>query len=426
MATFQEISEIIKETYLPAWENQIGVTPSAIMAKIKKVPLKGDEIVTAAPIGLNGGFGFGQDGSSIPVAGRRMKKKFKTESKDMFTEIQISDKVLKLAKGDVDSIINELDDEIKGAYEAAEWNVGRSIYGNGTGLLATISAVNAAVLTVDDTKFLKEGLQVDIIDSTSTADTPVVNTSAPLRIIAIDRVNKTVTLSATAASVAAQGDFIAVQQSAYRELTGLGAIMDDNITDLYGVTKSTSPFIKPITVSGATGISDTLLNNALRLADREKNSKIDFLCMGDEAYDAYITYLRMNNQYNVGTDMALEGGFKAIRYLFGNREVAVVNEQFVPNDEIWGVETGKLELHCTPWDFVNKDSGAFTLMSGTSIFRALLASYGDLICKNPGGLLRITDVTIPTVESAASAESGGSEGGAAAGGSEGGSGTTTG
>lgn len=388
MATFQEISEIIKETYLPAWENQIGVTPSAIMAKLKRVPLTGGEIVTAAPVGLSGGFGFGQDGSAIPVAGRRLKKKFKTDAKDMYTEITVSDKVLKLAKGDTDSIINELDDEIKGAYETAEWNVGRSIFGDGTGILATVTAASTTdTVAVSDAKFLKEGLTVDLFAAAST-DPETATPKVTARINSIDRAAKTVVLDR--AVNAAEGDFFTVQKSFGRELTGIGAIFNDDITEIYGVDKAQNPFLKPIVVDGSAGISDTLLNNALRQAEREKNSKIDFLLMGDSAYDAYITYLRENNQYNVGTDMSLDGGFKAIRFLFGNREVAVVNEQFVPDGEIWGVETGKLELHVTPWDFVTKDSGAFTLLADTSVFRALLASYGDLICKNPGGCLKIT------------------------------------
>ena len=388
MATFQEISEIIKETYLPAWENQIGVTPSAIMAKLKKIPLTGGEIVTAAPVGLSGGFGFGQDGSAIPVAGRRMKKKFKTEAKDMYTEITVSDKVLKLAKGDTDSIICELDDEIKGAYETAEWNVGRSIFGDGTGILAKVTDDSTtATIAVDNVKLLKEGLTVDVFASTAT-DPDAATPAATARILSIDRANKTVTLD-RAVSVE-EDDFLTVQKSYGRELTGIGAIFNDDIDEIYGVSKEDNPFLQPIVIDGSAGISDTLLNNALRQAEREKNSRIDFLLMGDEAYDAYITYLRENNQYNVGSDMSLDGGFKAIRFLFGNREVAVVNEQFVPDDEIWGVETGKLELHVTPWDFVTKDSGAFTLLADTSVFRALLASYGDLICKNPGGCVKIT------------------------------------
>ena len=412
---FGLISQIVKENYLPAWDNQLGVTPAAILSKIKKVDLKSDKIVTAAPIGLNGGFGFGKDGLAIPVAGQRAKQRFELEAKDMYCEIKISDKQLRLAKGDADSIIDVLDDEIKGSYEAAEWNVGRALFGDGTGKLATVSSVSSATLTVDDVRFVKEGLTVDVINPNS--GNPSVRGTA--RIVAVDRVNGTVTLDAAVANTD-QNDFITVQKSYANELTGFGAIFDDDITSLYGVTKSTSPYIKPIRVDAQHEITDTVLNAALRQADREKNSKIDFLCMGDTAYDAYITYLREQNK-RIDDSIQLDGGFKGVRFLFGNREVAIVNEQFVPTNSIWGFETGKLELHQTSWDYMTKDGGAFTLIPGTSIFRAMLVNYGDLICKNPGGCLEISNCD-PQAVTETTSEAAAESGGAAAGGS----GTTTG
>ena len=35
--------------------------------------------------------------------------------------------------------------------------------------------------------------------------------------------------------------------------------------------------------------------------------------------------------------------------------------------------------------------GAFTLVPGTHNYRGLLAAYGDLMCENPGGCLKITN-----------------------------------
>ena len=210
------------------------------MAKLKRVPLTGGEIVTAAPVGLSGGFGFGQDGSAIPVAGRRLKKKFKTDAKDMYTEITVSDKVLKLAKGDTDSIINELDDEIKGAYETAEWNVGRSIFGDGTGILATVTADSTTdTVAVSDAKFLKEGLTVDLFAAAST-DPETATPKVTARINSIDRAAKTVVLDR--AVNAAEGDFFTVQKSFGRELPGIGAICNDDIPEIYGVDKAQNPF----------------------------------------------------------------------------------------------------------------------------------------------------------------------------------------
>lgn len=112
------------------------------------------------------------------------------------------------------------------------------------------------------------------------------------------------------------------------------------------------------------------------------------LLCGDEAYDHYTEYLRVNNiRVEQNT---LQGGFKSIQFAFGNRQVDVVNEMFVPDDEIWGVDTSALELHTQEWKFADlQGGGIFNLKENSSVYRALLANYGDLICSNPGGLIRI-------------------------------------
>jgi hypothetical protein len=63
----------------------------------------------------------------------------------------------------------------------------------------------------------------------------------------------------------------------------------------------------------------------------------------------------------------------------------------VPKTEAWAVDTSSFILQQTPWEFVSNGGSIFTLQANSSVFRALLASYGNLICTNPGGCVRFTD-----------------------------------
>ena len=179
-----------------------------------------------------------------------------------------------------------------------------------------------------------------------------------------------------------------VQNSFNREITGLGAIFDDEVPTIYGVSKADNPFVKPIVIDANDNVEDNIIRKALRRAEKDKNSKVDMLLCGDEAYDHYAEYLRVNNiRVEQNT---LQGGFKSIQFDFANRQVDVVNEMFVPDDEIWGVDTSALELHTQEWKFADlQGGGIFNLKENSSVYRALLANYGDLICSNPGGLIRI-------------------------------------
>lgn len=376
----------LKENYLPVWRNQLGVEPSALLSKVKKVPLKSDKIVSSAPIGLSGGFGFGAEGQATPAAGGVRFERFETNSKDMYVNIAISAKAVRLT-GSGGAMANALDTEVKGAYETAKWNVGRALFGNGTGVLTTISALAVAgkTITVADTTYLKEGLIIDIYE---TGETTPVTGGAGRRIVSVDRANKTITVSGDDSTYDA--GFITVQNSYNREITGLGAIFDNNITKLHGITKATNPFLYPIAVDAGSDIDDGTITSALRRAKNEKNSNVDMLLCGDDAYDNYVNYLRVNNIRVEEMSKTITGGFKAIKFIFGNKEVDIVNESFVPSKEMWGIEGAAMELHQQEWNFADlQGGGIFNLMENQSVYRALLVNFGDLLCTNPGGCVRI-------------------------------------
>lgn len=378
----------LKENYLPVWRNQLGIEPSALMGKIKKIKLKSNEIVATAPIGLSGGFGFGMEGQATPQAGGVRFERFKTNAKDMYVNVVISHKAVELT-GTGGAMANALDTEVKAAYETAKWNVSRALFGNGTGVLTTISALNSAgnTISVASTKYLKEGIIIDIYANEGT--TPVTG-GAGRRIVSIDRANKTITVTGDPQTYTA--GFITIQNSYNREITGLKAIFDDNIKSIYGVNKKENNFICPIVQDAGNDLTESIITKTLRRAKGEKNSNIDMLLCGDDAYDNYTDYLRTNNLRVEDMSHTIQGGFKAIKFIFGNREVDIVNESFVPDDEIWGVETGCLELHTNDWNFAQlQGGGIFNLMEDRSNYRALLANYGDLICTNPGGCVRITN-----------------------------------
>lgn len=306
-------------------------------------------------------------------------------AKDMYVNVCISVKATRLTST-AGAMADALDTEVKAAYETAKWNVGRSLFGNGTGILTTTSACTGTnTITVADTKYLKEGL---IVDFYAKGGTSPVATGGGRRINAIDRVNNTITIDGDAATFA-EG-FITVQYSYNNEITGLGAIFDDSVGTVYGVSKMANPIIKPVVENAGGDIDNTIIQRTLRRAERDKNSKIDLLLCGDKAFDNYTEYTQTNNlrvEQKVGE---LKGGFKTIQFLFGNRVVDIVNEQFVPDDEIWGIDSTALELHQQEWEFADlQGGGIFNLMENSSVYRALLANYGNLICKNPGGCVRI-------------------------------------
>ena len=376
----------LKYNYLPAWQNQLSTEPSPFLASIKKVPLTSSKIKATAPYGLSGGFAFGTEGAATPKAGAVPFEGFEIDSKDMYCNVVISNKAVQLT-GDSGAMANALDTEVNAAYEASKWNVGRALFGDGTGKLTDVvpAGTSENKIKVENHKLCKEGLIIDVYNGDEEVE-------ATVRIKHVKR-NEDGTGELTVDKSIQIGDpaFITVQNSYNREITGLGAIFDDKITKIYGVEKASSQYLMPTVMDADGELGDGIITKTLRTAKQYKNSNINMLLFGDGAYDEYVEYLRVNN-YRTEANLELNGGFKAMKFAFSNTEVACVNESFVPNGEIWGVDTNAFEFHSFDWQFAElQGGGIFNLMEDSSAYRALLFNYGELLCKNPGGCVRITN-----------------------------------
>lgn len=408
--TISAISDIIKNAYLPAFENQLTTEASPFLEKIKKVPLMSSEIVASAPVGFNGGVGFGgPESAATPDSGPQLYKGFKTSAHDLYVNIEISDKTVKLASNNQGAMMNALDHEIKSAYTAAEFNLGRVLFGNGTGILGAITASASAATTiyVSNCATVREGMIIDAYANTSATASGTAPATAGARVLSVNReydddnkgyavaLDKAVTAATalTSASATAIGTygFVTLQKSYKREFTGLGAVMDDAVTSIYGVTKSSNIWVKPTVIDANHALGDIVLYDGVKKAQDYKNAKIDMILMGDDAFKAYQTYMRTNNTVYVDKTMKFKGGAVGYTVVVGNREVVVVNERFVPSTEAWGVATSDWELHHTQLGFADQGGSDFTLVPGFSYYRGLLTLYGDFICKNPGGCVKYTN-----------------------------------
>lgn len=403
MATnLNTISKVLKEQYLPVLKNGIASEPSPFLEMVKKIPLtSGEKITAVAPYGINGGFGFGSDGDATPVAGTREYKRFEVEPVNMYVDIRISDKTVKLAR-DGGALIDALDEEVASSYEAAKWNVGRALFGDGSGVLCqmadqpyTDTANGLTYVAVASSVSLIEGLAVDVYVYTSTAGAPVLkDQNKSLRIKAIDRKLNMVILDGVyqggvKSDKTGNYGFLVVQGSYNKELTGLKAIFDEDVPTLYGYEKSGNPFIVPLTVDASAAVTDQTIYDAVKQAYDYRNSKIDLVMMGDDAFKAYQQYMRENNVL-VCDKATFTGGASGYKVMVGNRTVTVINEKLVPEKEAWCVDTSAFLFAHLDFDFCDYgSSGIFQLVPGTSYYRALLASYGNLVCKNPGGCVKI-------------------------------------
>lgn len=379
------------------------------LEKISKNTLTAKSGKYGTRVGIGGGFGMSEERQPTPNAVAPIYEGFNYESKDAYVDIKISHKDLQLGRTNTAAMIDTVKDAMDASYDAAKWNVGRMLFGDGTGLLANATAAvttSSAELTVDDTSRLIEGLVVDLYAPTATT---ISTGNAALQIISIDHLNKKVLLSSapgTALGTASSGVYakLYVQNSRNREITGLGKIFAPASTtstdigySIYGITKSDHAWINPFVVDAGHDISDVVITNAVRLSEK-RQGKIDMIMAGPAAYEAYEYYMRESGiNTNIVEKRRFVSGAAGYDVMFGNRIVTMVYNDLVPTGEMWGVDSNQFELRQTGWDFAVYQGGSiFDLMPDTSVYRALLANYMELVCKHPGTCIRITNADATT------------------------------
>ena len=379
------VGELLRKDYLPMFRNAVNTEATPFLQKIKKKKLTAHEAVAGSRIGIDGGFGMGSERFNTPEANAPVYSKFTATSKDAYVEMHISQKALLLARNNPASMVDALVDQIEASKEAAIWNTGRMLFGDGTGKLANVTAgsIGSNKIKVDDLTNVIVGLSIDLYSAGGD-----LSTDSALQIRAIDFANKELTLSKNLKEEHTSG-FITAQNSYKREITGLKAIFDSTVTDLYGLKKSENPILTPYSVKfGSDGVSDIAISNAVSVARRRSQAKIDMIMAGEDAFNEFESYMH-GTQHVVVEKQKYVGGAVGYKIISGKQETEVVLEPFVPADRMWGVDTSAFELHETGWDFATHNSSVFNLLPNTPVYRALLANYMELIGRNPGGCIEL-------------------------------------
>lgn len=374
----------LKDAYLVAACNQLNTMANPLLTKIKQstANVYGKQIIKMAPIGLNGGVGAGSETGLLPTANSNTYAEFKTTLKNLYGTIEISDKAIRASESNLGAFVNLLDAEMEGLLTASKFNLGRMLYGDGSGLVATVSSYSSSThtATLDSVKNIMEGMVLDSY-SEDTLD------NAGLRVKYVDRVNKTVTFVNAPNTDLASNDKLYVQGSKNNEITGLGAIFGSGTT-LYGLSKTENKWLTPYTSSTSQEISDDVMSQAVDFLAEYSASNIDMITCGSavkRAYQNYLSYYRRNVDV-----MELQGGYKALTF----NGIPVVTDRFVADDTMYLLDTSKFTLHqLCDWEWIEGEGGKILRQkAGYPAYTATLVKYADLICEQPNAQAKISGI----------------------------------
>ena len=386
MVTLQSAENALKTVYLGVVSNQLNTNANPLLGKIKQTSkdVWGKEVRKLAPFGINGGIGAGAETDELPKAAGNNYVQFISDLKNLYGKIELSDKAIRASQNNAGAFVNLLNDEMEGLIKASSFNFGRMLFGDGSGKLVTISAMDAStkVITCDSVRNLIEGMVIDIYSG----ETKIVG---GIRVTYVDRINNMVhaTFPANFSETITEGDAIYVQNSKGYEITGLGKIFSNSET-LYGVSRTQYPWLSPFNKTDAGEISDGLIQSAVDFLEEVSGSSINYIACSSKVRRAYQEYL---GAYRRNVDiMELAGGYKALTY----NGIPVVADRFVEDDAMYLLNTNDFTLHqLCDWKWLEGEDGKVLKQNaGYPTYTATLVKYAELVCDKPNGQAKISGI----------------------------------
>ena len=389
MVTMSSADNALKTLYLGVVTEQINTNANPLLAKIKQSTsdVWGKEIKRLAQYGVNGGVGAGTETGNLPTAAGNNYEQFTLTLKNLYGSIELSDKAIRASENNAGAFVNLLNAEMEGLLKASSFNFGRMLYGDGTGVLTTVSSVSGNDVVVASVKNLVEGM---IVDFRAAADGSILTSSGGRRITAIDRANKTITVSGATldSSVVVSGALVTVQGSYNQEITGLGAIFKTS-GNLYGLSRSTHKWLIPYIQTSVGSISESVIQTAIDYLEENAGSNVNFIVCSSGVKRAFMNHLAT---YKRNTDyMELAGGYRAISY----NGIPIVSDRFCPDGTMYLLNTDDFTLHqLCDWKWLEGEDGkVLKQIAGTPSYSATLVKYADLICAKPCGQAMLTGIT---------------------------------
>lgn len=388
MVTMTSADKALKTLYLGAITEQLNTEVNPLLAKIKQstADVWGKEIRRVARYGINGGIGAGSETGDLPKAEGNHYEQFVCTLKNLYGTIEISDKAMRASANDAGAFVNLLNDEMDGLLKASAFNFGRMLYGDGSGVLAKVSAASVGnTISCDSVKNFAVGMIVGVFTNDG------VDLGLGMRRVTdVDRENNKITVDGKAfeADDVDAGCTIHMQGSVDNEITGLGAIFKST-GNIYGLSRATHKWLVPYMKTNVGSITETVIQKAIDYLDETAGSRVNFIVCSSGVKRAFQKHLATYKR-NVDV-MNLEGGYKALSY----NGIPIVSDRFCPAGTMYLLNTDDFTLHqLCDWKWLEGEDGKILKQNaGKPTYTATLVKYADLICAKPCGQAMLSGIT---------------------------------
>ena len=360
-----------------------GILPSA-----EGITFVGNEFRIPLKAKRNQAVGFRSEGEILPAPGNSEYTYLSEPMRYAYGLFNITGQLLKAAASNEGAFVSAFKQEMDDTVLTSKLDHNRAAYGNGTGAFTAVRTdpgVGAfTVLDVDSTINFRGG---EVIDIVSTAGT---QRDASARLVtAVDRVNRTITLSpaVTDANIvvgdlivrASSDSTLAVPNNSWnREIQGLTSLV--GTATVHGVNPANYPFFKSTVTAVGGAISDTVLRNAKDAIGFESGADLetglDFAIITTRGIRRrYADNLLANRQVSIAQPVKLHGGFTAL--MFDENPIFV--DDSCPVGNVFGLSLRDFFwAQLADWDWMDEDGKVLKWESRRDRYIAVLYKYCQL------------------------------------------------
>jgi len=386
--TIASIGEAIKTHYLPTIQYQMDNEADEFLTEIEKnsndVNFVSGEAKFAMRYGRNGGIGNRAEDGDLPTPNSRKTKQATLITRNIYAQIQFTDKVMKATKSSVASFVDVMTQEFDDAMIDAKDSMGRQMHGDAKGVLAACAGAgtDTATQVVDDVTYIAPGMRVDIVATNGTVK------YAGCEIVDVDYEDNKIILAAAPGGTTLSTDVVVVAGSYGLEMTGLKGVFDTTATSLYGITRADHKWVNPISNNVGGEIDELVMQKYIDITKRRTGADVDFIVCDDgtaRAYQYMQQVFKRNTEYT-----KLKGGYEVMSY----NKIPITKSKYCKKGSMYMLAKKDWKIHrLGDWEWLDLDGAVLSRVAGKAAWQATLTFYGDLGCSRPGGQVLLTGIT---------------------------------
>lgn len=379
-ATKSAIEAILKEKWVTEEIQRQYARDRILLAILEKSSKQVDglESVFTMRLSPNNSTGASVEMGDLPDAGRQSTKKVRVPLAYFYTVCAFSGQAIKASGNSATALAKVIADEMQNAVEDHKRVENNYLYGDGSGALAQVSAVDTTNKKITVTLWNPLFSVGRLLETSTARDGSTSGGMAPNPITAVDRANNVITF-ANAITNAAANDYVFLKGTKGNANMGLLGICDDGgiVSTFQTLDRTTYPQIKAkvFTNGSARNISEGLLMDVVARM-REDGSTPDLIIGTSFQLKDLCAEMRTYRRF-IDDSGKIDLGVNGIKIADG---IDFTFDVDCPPGYAFPIKKNRIIMsEAAPLSFMDLDGNVMSRISGKDAYEATLFHYFNLI-----------------------------------------------